>query len=419
MKTITHLFLIILFLLPFQMYSQLEKQGKTDLNLDELLKDRSESNTFNNQKASAEIFCKSSTNGYLLAERLWQDWNGSDWVNYRKDNYVYDDNDNLIENIQQKWDTFQWLNEHKYSYSYDENSNLIEEVLQNWDGTNWLNSEKKSFAYDASDNLIEELRQNWDGANWVNYTKIDYTYDETKLIEKLWQFFDSPNWEVVWKDTYSYDSNNLIELLWQFWDSSNWVNLVKENYTYDGNSNLIEELHQDWAGPNWVNNAKFDYSYDENNTQIQSLRFDWYVGSYWRNNTKYTLTYDGNNNLIESLSQRWASSNWVNDRKFTYSTILTEIDHWNNVPEYFSLSNNYPNPFNPATKITFTIPKRANLTLKVFDVLGSEVEELVKGDIEAGSYEINFDASELTSGIYFYRIQTEDFTQTKKMLLLK
>lgn len=85
----------------------------------------------------------------------------------------------------------------------------------------------------------------------------------------------------------------------------------------------------------------------------------------------------------------------------------------------FTLEQNYPNPFNPTTKIAYTIPEESNVSLKVFDLLGSEVAELVKGEIDAGRYEVTFNASNLSSGIYFYKLQAGRFVETKKMILLK
>ena len=91
----------------------------------------------------------------------------------------------------------------------------------------------------------------------------------------------------------------------------------------------------------------------------------------------------------------------------------------------FTLEQNYPNPFNPITKIKFTIPVTLSevegslVTLKVYDVLGNEVTTLVNEELSAGEYELDFNATNLTSGIYFYRLKSEDFIQTKKMILLK
>lgn len=89
------------------------------------------------------------------------------------------------------------------------------------------------------------------------------------------------------------------------------------------------------------------------------------------------------------------------------------------IPDGFVLKQNYPNPFNPSTTIKYAIPTSEFVSLKVFDILGNEVATLVNADKSAGNYEVNFDATQLSSGIYFYKLQTSSFIGTKKMLLLK
>jgi len=89
------------------------------------------------------------------------------------------------------------------------------------------------------------------------------------------------------------------------------------------------------------------------------------------------------------------------------------------VPRVFSLSQNYPNPFNPSTVINFSIPKTSMVNLVVYDVLGREVMTLVNDVMQPGEYNALFDASTLSSGVYFYRLEAGSFTDTKKMLLVK
>jgi photosystem II stability/assembly factor-like uncharacterized protein len=89
------------------------------------------------------------------------------------------------------------------------------------------------------------------------------------------------------------------------------------------------------------------------------------------------------------------------------------------IPATFSLNQNYPNPFNPSTMISFALPKSGMVTLKIYNSLGKEVETLVNENMAAGNHEITFNASGLTSGIYFYRINANGFTDTKKMMLVK
>jgi hypothetical protein len=90
-----------------------------------------------------------------------------------------------------------------------------------------------------------------------------------------------------------------------------------------------------------------------------------------------------------------------------------------NLPVKYSLEQNYPNPFNPVTKIKYSIPQSNSVSLTVYDILGSEIKIIVNEEKPAGSYEVEFNASDLASGIYFYRLQAGSFVQTKKMIVLK
>jgi len=85
----------------------------------------------------------------------------------------------------------------------------------------------------------------------------------------------------------------------------------------------------------------------------------------------------------------------------------------------FYLSQNYPNPFNPTTKIRYSVPGSEIVQIKVFDVLGKEIKTLLNEYKQTGTYEIEFDASNLTSGVYFYQLSAGIFVETKKMILLR
>lgn len=102
-----------------------------------------------------------------------------------------------------------------------------------------------------------------------------------------------------------------------------------------------------------------------------------------------------------------------------YSQLTAIESNFNNVPSEYVLNQNYPNPFNPTTNISFGLPERSNVVLKVFNMLGEEVAELVNETLEAGTHLYNFDASKLTSGIYFYSLQAGSNLVTKKMTLIK
>jgi hypothetical protein len=111
---------------------------------------------------------------------------------------------------------------------------------------------------------------------------------------------------------------------------------------------------------------------------------------------------------------------------FCNAPLAVEIDTLL-IPHKFELSQNYPNPFNPSTRIQYQVSSISHVILKVYDVLGNEVATLVNEEKPAGSYEVEFDAAGLSSGMYFYKLQAgnpstssgQGFVETKKMLLLK
>jgi hypothetical protein len=103
-----------------------------------------------------------------------------------------------------------------------------------------------------------------------------------------------------------------------------------------------------------------------------------------------------------------------------YLTPLTGLQNNNgSVPSAYSLLQNFPNPFNPETKINYAIPKAGLVKIVVYDLLGAEVSTLVNENMEAGYHNVTFNGTNFASGVYFYKITAGEFTATKKMLLVK
>lgn len=118
-------------------------------------------------------------------------------------------------------------------------------------------------------------------------------------------------------------------------------------------------------------------------------------------------TASSNSGVIQTSGVTWSSSN------------TTGVEHGAQIPTQYSLAHNYPNPFNPSTKIGWQSPTGSWQTLRVYDVLGNEVATLVDEYKSAGVYEVDFSPTDLASGAYFYRLQAGDFVETKTMLLIK
>jgi hypothetical protein len=112
--------------------------------------------------------------------------------------------------------------------------------------------------------------------------------------------------------------------------------------------------------------------------------------------------------------------NTVNDIfEITAPSAPVKVGDENNTPLSFELYQNYPNPFNPSTTIEFDIPEKTNVKLIIYDILGREVKKLIDKELDPGKYKVNFDAKDLSSGVYFYTLRTSKFTKTNKMLLIK
>jgi hypothetical protein len=149
--------------------------------------------------------------------------------------------------------------------------------------------------------------------------------------------------------------------------------------------------------------------------------------------TQWRATHNGSGNqndfgnaiTINSLGHVYVAggsnvSGWNNFCTIKYAPGTIGINPVSNeIPEGFSLSQNYPNPFNPVTNIEFSMPAASFVNLVIYDMLGREVETLVNEDLNAGTFNVDFNASKLTSGVYFYKITAGNFIETKKMILVK
>ncbi|HMN26226.1 MAG TPA: T9SS type A sorting domain-containing protein [Ignavibacteriaceae bacterium] len=187
------------------------------------------------------------------------------------------------------------------------------------------------------------------------------------------------------------------------------------SFTANTVSNTVELK---WITATELNNRGFEIQRKLNASEFESIGFINGNGTTTEE-SNYSFT---DYNLSEGLySYRLKQIDF--DGTFEFSN---EINIEINSPENFSLAQNYPNPFNPSTTIKYSIPnvistggKNLNVILKVFDVLGVEIATLVNEEKSAGNYEVNFNATSLSSGVYLYKIQAGSFVQTKKMLLIR
>ena len=123
--------------------------------------------------------------------------------------------------------------------------------------------------------------------------------------------------------------------------------------------------------------------------------------------------------LVRISAVNNAAVNDVSDNTFTIEEGVSVEDLKSGIPDEYTLYQNYPNPFNPSTKIRFGIPNSEQVNIEIFNELGEKVASLLNSILSAGFYEVDFDASNLSSGFYFYKISAGNFNETKKMILLR
>jgi subtilisin-like proprotein convertase family protein len=422
-----------------------------------------------------------TVNNNLIEERSYTWSMNTEWRNYQKFFYTYDASNNLIQTLKQGWyNGFSWENDEKNTYLYyGENNNLIENVWQNWDGSDWVNYWRYIYLYDEDNNPVEIKRQSWGGSEWIDEVKYLQTFDESNNMTKsLSQTWDESGWKDKYKTTFTYDqNNNQIKMLGMGWfeyegeaywkkgrkstmyylpeNSEQFVanhtdldmsiedfqttedDLViepgKDDKTLIGIEVLIDSvLHTsdsdleftlshndisvtlisqgDASGENFIQTKMTDNAYDE-----ISDGFAPYTGNFTGDNVlssflgtdpvgTWTLSiYDGvegNTGVLKGwgLALIYSSSSGIGD-KFEM--------------EQFEL---FPNPAVSVVSIQSSVFNQQSAVVEIYDLNGKKLAEKY---FPAGSEEIEMDVSHLKSGVYFCTMITEQGYATKKLIIQK
>ena len=186
--------------------------------------------------------------------------------------------------------------------------------------------------------------------------------------------------------------------------------LPVELVSFTATAIMSNSIRLDWSTATEINNYGFEVERKSSNNW-QKIGF---VQGHGNSNSpkQYSFT---DNKLIGGSKFQYRLKQIDNDGQFEYSNII-EVKV---IPKEYLLSQNYPNPFNSSSIIKYSIPKSSQVSLKIFNTLGEKLETLVNEERPVGTYEVNWNAGNLPSGVYFYSLQAGDFVQTRKMILLK
>jgi len=327
--------------------------------------------------------------------------------------YEYNSGNKISSILNEKWDTGQWVYVSRDSYTYD---SLTIKLTEQWDGNKWINH-RREFKGPSSITIGED----W---NW-NLSKWDTTWRNTELVEHIG---DPP-----------------VSTL-EYWTQDEWVNGYRTTYTYDYKDNIVPDIIERGGGDEWNTYMAHEYSISNDDTTFAlAYQWDWNSSQYKRyqrqtcvygtgdyrsycfneNYNKFNEIWEDGLGLIkftDTYGNLFSFRTYRAD--FYYSTTTDVADESIEISDY-TLSQNYPNPFNPSTTIRYSIPNESEVSITVYNVLGAKVAALYSGAKTAGNFEVNWNASSFTSGVYFLRMNAvslqnnKRFTDVKKLILLK
>jgi len=257
---------------------------------------------------------------------------------------------------------------------------------------------------------------NWSKSNGISNTRVvSFAFSKTEIFAGTWDgVYISKNNGVDWIAVNNGLTHTLVKDIAIF-DSNLFAGTSNGIYLTTNGGDSWDEINLNLSTKGFLSLAVYDTSLFASISNSDVFLLD-KTGKTWINCNSLFLF--ANMDIIGDyiFEGSLLSGGIIYCPIFPFITSVKELD---NSPTSFNLSQNYPNPFNPSTTIKYSIPKQSNVTLKVFDVLGSEVTTIVNTKQPQGNYEIEFDGTNLSSGIYFYRLSADKFVETKKMILIK
>jgi hypothetical protein len=278
----------------------------------------------------------------------------------------------------------------------------------------------------------------WEENDWIPSMETDYSYDNQKReVESISKFWDPSENMFVNNDrttTEYYKDEKISRIENKSWDfmTEQWSddNYFLSEFTYDANDNQIEYIYTSafgFGGFSIEIKSRSTYQYDSNNLKILQNDYNWdEIAGSWSEIAKIEFTYNNGGLLIQDIYYSFDGANYNNQEKnlYEYGTAV-DVKLNTEMPKRFELYQNYPNPFNPSTIISYRLSEASSVELKIYDLLGNEINLLVNEVQPAGDYKIKFDAksmikgSKLSSGIYIISLKSGNKHATRKCLLLK
>lgn len=338
-------------------------------------------------------------------------WDGDDYFIWSRRTSTYDESgDVLLQEVTESGLFGPVVPSLRYTYTYD-GGNLTQTLTESYSTADeeWRNFRLDMRAHDEDGNVIERTLQDWDGeaGEWVNadrtLTSISVDETETEAIDQEWD----PEADG---------------------GAGAWVNADREVFSIDYTTMTATTLVQEWdpdangGSGAWVNRSNMTAEFSDQFELVQFLSQTWSTtANDWEDAIRGTSEVDENGNVIMQMTEAWTGSEWMNvDRSLiTYEEFDVTASERELPIAHFQLDENYPNPFQGSTTISFTLAAPQHVTLEIFDVLGRRVATLVDAMKGPGTHQAALDAGGFSAGLYVYRLSADDHQAARTMLLVK
>ena len=445
--------IIIIILFTTNLFSQKEIVSR---NNDELFLSK---DTKPSTLSAREVLIKIQDAGRVTQE-VWQTWESA-WENSTQYLYTYgSDYDQLIEFIAQSWESGDWINRYSYTYIYDTNGLLSGFNYYEWNNGNWdLEGIGTYSDYDINNNYGEEtyMEQTKGGLEFKD--RYTYVYDSNgKIIEYFSYYYDNPEWKPFDKYLHTYSGDCLISSISYTWDGTDYIVADKLDFSYDYGCNETipytdfwwlfdgspsEWIYSVWESPEWKHVRRGEYEVNSCGWTTSGTMYSNYdaTSMTWANSdAQGIITYNikcgdtktsseiasDDVRAISALYQKKENNKWVNSQRtwISYENLPLSTNNESLEINNFTLAQNYPNPFNPNTNIDFSLSNESEVKLLIYDLTGKLIKELIDGKKVVGNYSVNWDGTnndgnKVGAGVYLYKLRTDNFTLTRKMILLK
>lgn len=331
------------------------------------------------------------------------------WRLHSRVRYIYDSLSNITNYFYDLW-ADNWFNYLWEKREYNEKGERTISRHKIWDNSGWENDSQVFSIIDSVNEIRSEITQNWINNSWVNSTKISTDlFPENLKEKKLMEIWDNNAWQYDMLQDIVYDKPEKIKsVITRKWDGLSWNNYVKANIITSKELEVMQ-VYQIWEDEKWNDAERYIYNTDATG---------WFLNGRYEI-FEYNTWIPGEGNLSIYNPDGFELNYLAKGIDVYYASPLDVKNETSVQIKDFNLSQNYPNPFNPSTVINYSIFNEGRVTLTVFDMLGRQVQKLVDEYKPAGNYSVNFNAANLPSGVYFYKLTTNNKSSVNKMQLIK